>query len=168
MTIEPLRAASLLIQIHALAAIAAFALGVFQFVAPKGTPRHRLTGWLWVGLMTTVVLTSAGIHEMRVWGPWRSDSPVVDSYGRHAANGRDSRSAASCEAAPRNDDRSLRRRPHSRRNLYASRGSNHARRGFWTMSGTNPNSLVTCAAGGSSNRGQGRMTVALFAVTLFR
>lgn len=73
MTIEPLRAASLLIQIHALAAIAAFALGVFQFVAPKGTPRHRLTGWLWVGLMTTVVLTSAGIHEMRVWGPW---SPI--------------------------------------------------------------------------------------------
>ena len=73
MTIEPLRAASLLIQIHALAAIAALALGVFQFVAPKGTPRHRLTGWLWVGLMTTVVLTSAGIHEMRVWGPW---SPI--------------------------------------------------------------------------------------------
>jgi uncharacterized membrane protein len=70
MTLEPLRAASLLIQIHAFAALAAFALGIFQLVAPKGTVRHRITGWIWVGLMATVVVTSFGIHEMRTWGPW--------------------------------------------------------------------------------------------------
>jgi uncharacterized membrane protein len=73
MTLEPLRAAPLLIQVHAFAAIAAFGLGIFQLAAPKGNRRHRLTGWLWVGLMATVVLTSVGIHEMRVWGRW---SPI--------------------------------------------------------------------------------------------
>jgi uncharacterized membrane protein len=73
MTLEPLRAAPLLIQIHALVAIGAFALGIFQLAARKGTSRHRVTGWIWAGLMATAVLTSVGIHEMRVWGPW---SPI--------------------------------------------------------------------------------------------
>jgi uncharacterized membrane protein len=70
MTLDPLLAASFLIQIHALAALSAFALGIFQFAAPKGTTRHRITGWIWVGLMATVVVTSFGIHEIRMWGPW--------------------------------------------------------------------------------------------------
>ena len=70
MTLEPLRAASLLIQIHAFATLAAFGLGIFQLAAPKGTARHRITGWIWVGLMATVVVTSFGIHEMRTWGSW--------------------------------------------------------------------------------------------------
>jgi uncharacterized membrane protein len=34
--------------------------------------RHRLSGWIWVGLMATVVVTSFGIHEMRTWGSWSS------------------------------------------------------------------------------------------------
>jgi uncharacterized membrane protein len=70
MTLEPLRAASVVIQIHAFAALGAFALGIFQLAAPKGTVRHRITGWLWVFLMSVVVVTSFGIHEMRMWGPW--------------------------------------------------------------------------------------------------
>ena len=73
MTLEPLLAAPVLIQIHAFAALAAFALGIFQLTAPKGTVRHRTTGWIWVGLMTTVVVTSFGIHDMRTWGAW---SPI--------------------------------------------------------------------------------------------
>jgi uncharacterized membrane protein len=73
MSLDPLRAASLLIQIHAFAALSAFVLGIFQLVAPKGTVRHRITGWIWVGLMSTVVVTSFGIHDMRTWGPW---SPI--------------------------------------------------------------------------------------------
>jgi uncharacterized membrane protein len=73
MSLDPLRAASLLIQIHAFAALSAFVLGIFQLVAPKGTVRHRITGWIWVGLMSTVVVTSFGIHDMRAWGPW---SPI--------------------------------------------------------------------------------------------
>lgn len=70
MTLDPLLAAPLLIQIHAIAALSAFALGTFQLAAPKGTSRHRLTGWIWVGLMATIVLTSFGIHEIRAWGAW--------------------------------------------------------------------------------------------------
>jgi uncharacterized membrane protein len=73
MTLDPLREAPIVIQIHAWAALMAFALGIFQLAAAKGTVRHRTTGWIWVGLMTTVVLTSIGIHEMNTWGQW---SPI--------------------------------------------------------------------------------------------
>ena len=73
MTLAPLLAASPAIQIHAVAALAAFALGAVQLAAPKGTIPHRLFGWVWAGLMLTVVLTSFFIHEIRLWGPW---SPI--------------------------------------------------------------------------------------------
>jgi uncharacterized membrane protein len=73
MTLEPLRAAPPIIQVHAFAALLAFGLGIFQLAAPKGTIRHRVTGWIWIALMATVVVTSAAIHEMRTWGPW---SPI--------------------------------------------------------------------------------------------
>ena len=53
--------------------MAAFALGAVQLTAPKGTIPHRLFGWLWAGLMLTVVLSSFFIHEIRLWGPW---SPI--------------------------------------------------------------------------------------------
>jgi uncharacterized membrane protein len=73
MTLAPLLDASPAIQIHAFAAMGAFGLGVYQLARPKGTPHHRLTGWIWVGLMLAVVLTSFWIHELRLWGPW---SPI--------------------------------------------------------------------------------------------
>ena len=53
--------------------MAAFALGLVQFALPKGTTRHRVTGWLWVTLMVIVSVTAFFIHELRVWGPW---SPI--------------------------------------------------------------------------------------------
>ena len=49
MTLAPLLNASPVIQIHAFAAMAAFALGLVQFAAPKGTLPHRTIGWIWVG-----------------------------------------------------------------------------------------------------------------------
>ena len=73
MSLEPLLRAHPVIQIHALAAMAAFALGVFQFAAPKGTKRHRITGTLWVLLMLVISITAFFIHEIRLWGPW---SPI--------------------------------------------------------------------------------------------
>jgi uncharacterized membrane protein len=73
MTLAPLLAASPAIQVHAFAALAAFALSAAQLAAPKGTIPHRLFGWLWAGLMLTVVLSSFFIHEIRLWGPW---SPI--------------------------------------------------------------------------------------------
>jgi len=73
MTLAPLLAASPAIQVHAFAALAAFALGAVQLAAPKGTIPHRLFGWLWAGLMLTVVLSSFFIHQIRLWGSW---SPI--------------------------------------------------------------------------------------------
>src|SRR5207248_11253789 len=73
MTLAPLLAAPAVIQIHAFAAIAAFALGAVQLAAPKGTIPHRLFGWLWAGLMLAVILSSFFIHTIRSWGPF---SPI--------------------------------------------------------------------------------------------
>src|SRR5260221_8000442 len=70
MTLAPLFAAPAVIQLHAFAALAAFALGAVQLAAPKGTIPHRLFGWIWAALMLTVVVSSFFIHEIRLWGPW--------------------------------------------------------------------------------------------------
>ena len=73
MTLAPLFAAPVAIQIHAVAAISAFALGLLQFAKPKGTTAHRLLGWTWAGLMLTVAVSALFIHTIRLWGPW---SPI--------------------------------------------------------------------------------------------
>ncbi len=68
MTLEPLLAASPVIQVHAFTAIAAFGLGIVQLTAPKGTLPHRSLGWLWVALLTTVAVSSFWIHTIRTFG----------------------------------------------------------------------------------------------------
>jgi uncharacterized membrane protein len=72
-TLAPLLQASPAIQIHAFAAMGAFALGLVQLAAPKGTLPHRTFGWIWVGLMLVVSLSAFFIHELRIWGRW---SPI--------------------------------------------------------------------------------------------
>jgi uncharacterized membrane protein len=61
------------IPLHALAALAAFVVGVVQLAAPKGTVPHRALGWLWVVLMAIVAVSSFWIHQIRLLGPW---SPI--------------------------------------------------------------------------------------------
>jgi len=73
MSLAPLLDAAPATQIHAFAAMAAFALGVVQLSAPKGTLPHRTVGWTWVALMMTVAVTSFWIHDLKVWGIW---SPI--------------------------------------------------------------------------------------------
>ena len=73
MTFAPLLQASLSIQLHAFAAIGAFALGAVQLAAPKGTVPHRIVGSIWVLLMLVVGISAFFIHELRIWGPW---SPI--------------------------------------------------------------------------------------------
>lgn len=46
MSLTPLLNASLAIQLHAIAAMSAFALGVVQLAAPKGTLPHLTIGWI--------------------------------------------------------------------------------------------------------------------------
>jgi uncharacterized membrane protein len=72
-SLDPLLAAPGVFQIHAFAAMAAFLLGIVQFVGPKGTIPHRTIGLIWVLLMLTVAISSFWIHEIRLVGPW---SPI--------------------------------------------------------------------------------------------
>ena len=73
MSLAPLLAASPVIQVHAFAAMGAFALGLLQLAAPKGTLPHRTVGWIWVVLMLAVAVSSFWIHEIRLLGPF---SPI--------------------------------------------------------------------------------------------
>ena len=60
----------LVISVHALVAMFAMAVGAFQLAAPKGTMRHRWLGFVWVGAMAIVAISSFWIHEFRWWGPF--------------------------------------------------------------------------------------------------
>ncbi len=73
MNLAPLTSAPLPIQVHAWAALAAFALGIVQLAGVKGTTRHRALGYTWAALMLMVAVSSFWIHEIRLWGPW---SPI--------------------------------------------------------------------------------------------
>jgi uncharacterized membrane protein len=70
MSLAPLLNASPVIQLHAFAAMGAFALGAVQLAAPKGTLPHRTVGWIWVALMLTVAVSSFWIHDIRMVGPF--------------------------------------------------------------------------------------------------
>ncbi len=65
MSFDPLLAAPLVVQVHAFAAMAAFALGIVQFASPKGTLPHRVVGYVWVGLMLLISGSSFAIFGNR-------------------------------------------------------------------------------------------------------
>jgi uncharacterized membrane protein len=69
MSLAPLLQASLAIQVHVLAAVLAILLGVFQFVAPKGTVPHRIAGWIWVVLLSGICISSFFIPGTWFIGP---------------------------------------------------------------------------------------------------
>lgn len=73
MDLTPLSSAPQPIPSHAFAAMGAMVLGAMQLTLPKGTPRHRGVGYLWVGLMAFVALSSFAIYELRLIGPF---SPI--------------------------------------------------------------------------------------------
>lgn len=65
MSISLLTDASLSIQIHVATAALALALGGYLLAAAKGTPKHRLLGRIWIGLMVATALSSFFIHSFR-------------------------------------------------------------------------------------------------------
>lgn len=67
MTLEPLLDAPIAIQIHVTAVIPAALLGTYLLVRPKGTPRHRLLGKIWLALMVITALSSFFIHQINVF-----------------------------------------------------------------------------------------------------
>ena len=70
MTLQPLLDAAPAVQSHAFSAMAAFALGMVQLAAPKGTLPHRTIGYVWAALMILICVTSFWIHDIRTWGSW--------------------------------------------------------------------------------------------------
>jgi len=79
MSLAPLLDAEPAVLLHAVAAMSAFALGLVQFAAPKGTLPHRTIGWVWVALMAAVAVSSFWIHSIRLLGPW-SPIHVISLY----------------------------------------------------------------------------------------
>ena len=73
MNANPIWEASLAIQIHLVAAVAAFVLGAFVLWRRKGTKRHKHLGKVWAGLMGVVIVSSLFISQLRTIGPF---SPI--------------------------------------------------------------------------------------------
>jgi uncharacterized membrane protein len=61
MTLAPILASSAAIQFHLAAAVVALVLGSEVLFMRKGTSAHRLIGWLWIGVMLAVALSSFAI-----------------------------------------------------------------------------------------------------------
>ena len=68
MSLEPLLTLEPVIIFHALAALIAFIIGAVQLAGPKGTTMHRIVGWSWVLLLTSVATSSFWLQEIRQFG----------------------------------------------------------------------------------------------------
>ena len=55
------------IPLHAIAAMLAIVLGGVQLYMNKGSLTHKLLGYIWVGLMLIVSVSSFFIHEIKLW-----------------------------------------------------------------------------------------------------
>ena len=55
-----------LVFVHLMAAFGALLLGAVILWRRKGTPGHRWTGWAWVALMGSAVLSSAFIRDVHL------------------------------------------------------------------------------------------------------
>ncbi len=53
---------------HLVSVMLALPLGVSQLVLPKGTFRHRIVGYVWVGLMIFTALVSFSVHVINPGG----------------------------------------------------------------------------------------------------
>ena len=58
---------------HALTALVAVLIGGVQLMTVKGTPQHRVLGYIWVSLMIYVSISSFFISEIHLWGAY---SPI--------------------------------------------------------------------------------------------
>ena len=73
MTLTPLINTDPVIQLHIASALLALLLGPIALYRTRRDSLHRWTGYLWVGAMFTVALSSFWIHHFGVIGPF---SPI--------------------------------------------------------------------------------------------
>ena len=57
-------AGTLMIWLHLTTALLALGLGTTNLALIKGTPRHKVVGWIWMGAMLCVTLSSFAIREL--------------------------------------------------------------------------------------------------------
>ena len=121
------------IPLHAFAALTAFVLGVVQFAAPKGTLPHRRIGWIWVGLMAAVAVSSFWIHQIRLVGPVEPDPSAVDLHAAGASARRvEARTAPRRRPSPHHVLHFL-RGACGRRAVHAAARADHARSRIWPL-----------------------------------
>jgi uncharacterized membrane protein len=65
--LSPLLDASLPIQIHVATVVPAALIGPYLFLSRKGSPRHRLVGKIWLGLMVASAVSSFFIHTINLF-----------------------------------------------------------------------------------------------------
>jgi hypothetical protein len=136
MNLAPLLSASPAIQVHAFAAMSAFALGLVQLSAPKGTLPHRMLGGIWVAIMFIVAISS--FSRAQALGAVEPDSSIVDLHPRDVAAWRLARSYASSAGTSLDDDLAFRRRAFDRRPVHLRTRPHHARGPFWLVSAPIP------------------------------
>ncbi len=73
MNLSVLFEAHIFIQIHALSASVAVILGAYILFVKKGNQLHMFLGRIWFLSMVVVIISSAFISEIRLWGPF---SPI--------------------------------------------------------------------------------------------
>jgi uncharacterized membrane protein len=69
-------AAPVVVRLHVAFAGGALALGLAQWLLPRGTALHRRIGWAWVVLMVGLSLTSFGIRVVWPNSPFGGFSPI--------------------------------------------------------------------------------------------
>jgi uncharacterized membrane protein len=66
MTLAPLLAAPLAVQIHLFTVVPAFFLGTWQiFLSRKGAPFHRALGYVYLALMTVTAIAAIFVHQLK-------------------------------------------------------------------------------------------------------
>jgi Predicted membrane protein len=73
MTLEPLLAAPLAVQIHVATVVPAALIGGWLLLSRKGTPVHKRLGRIWMALMIVTALSTFFIHEINLF---RGYSPI--------------------------------------------------------------------------------------------
>ncbi len=77
MSLAPLLAAPLAVQIHVVTVLPAFFLGTWLiFFSTKGARGHRALGYVYLGLVTATSLTALFIHSLMPHGPFGGFSPI--------------------------------------------------------------------------------------------
>jgi uncharacterized membrane protein len=76
MSLAPLMAAPLAVQIHVATVVPAFLLGTWLiFFSRKGARYHRAVGYVYLSLMTVTSIAALFVHTLMPKGPFRGFSP---------------------------------------------------------------------------------------------